>query len=248
MKGEAVGYAHASDVSEPAIARAVEAVRAVQGGYSGSYAQAPARTNVRLYGDDNPLGAPVVRDQGEAAGGDRRLCAREGSARAAGVGLVRRDLAGGGDPARRRRDLSRRAPAGARQRLGGGGRRRPAGIRQPRLWRARGLSALHRDRRLEGRGRRRGAPGAGQSRRGAGAGRRDGRRARPRLARRDAARGGRPRARGRLQPQEDLGLRRADGPAGRRQGRHRGGRRHASPTGAARSPSTTKARRPAAPC
>ena len=58
VKGEAVGYAHASDVSEQAISRAVEAVRAVQGGYSGSYSQAPARTNVRLYGDDNPLGAP----------------------------------------------------------------------------------------------------------------------------------------------------------------------------------------------
>src|ERR1043165_6359578 len=58
VKGEAVGYAHASDVSEQAIARACEAVRAVQGGYSGSYSQAPARTNVRLYGDDNPLGAP----------------------------------------------------------------------------------------------------------------------------------------------------------------------------------------------
>ena len=67
VKGEAVGYAHASDVSEQAISRAVEAVRAVQGGYSGSYSQAPARTNVRLYGDDNPLGAPVVRGEGEAA-------------------------------------------------------------------------------------------------------------------------------------------------------------------------------------
>src|SRR5882757_6460794 len=51
VKDEAVGYAHASDVSEAAISRAVEAVRAVQGGYSGSYSQAPARTNVRLYGD-----------------------------------------------------------------------------------------------------------------------------------------------------------------------------------------------------
>ena len=58
VKGEAVGYAHASDVSEEAIARSVEAVRAVQGGYSGSYSQAPARTNVRLYGDENPLGSP----------------------------------------------------------------------------------------------------------------------------------------------------------------------------------------------
>src|SRR6185436_15586089 len=42
VKGEAVGYAHASDVSEEAISRAVEAVRAVQGGYSGNYSQAPA--------------------------------------------------------------------------------------------------------------------------------------------------------------------------------------------------------------
>jgi TldD protein len=67
VKGEAVGYAHASDVSEQAISRAVEAVRAVQGGYSGSYSQAPARTNVRLYGDDNPLGAPVIRSEGAAA-------------------------------------------------------------------------------------------------------------------------------------------------------------------------------------
>ena len=58
VKGEAVGYAHASDVSEAAIARAVEAVRAVQGGYSGTYSQPPARTNIRLYGDENPLGAP----------------------------------------------------------------------------------------------------------------------------------------------------------------------------------------------
>ncbi|HVV63190.1 MAG TPA: metalloprotease TldD [Pseudolabrys sp.] len=59
VKDEAVGYAHASDVSEGAIARAAEAVRAVKGGYSGTYADAPARTNRRLYGDENPLGTPV---------------------------------------------------------------------------------------------------------------------------------------------------------------------------------------------
>src|SRR5437762_9327080 len=52
VKGEAVGYAHASDLSEAAIARAVDAVRAVQGGYSGRYADGPARSNVKLYGDD----------------------------------------------------------------------------------------------------------------------------------------------------------------------------------------------------
>jgi TldD protein len=59
VKDEAVGYAHASELSETAIARAADAVRAVKGGYSGSYAAAPARTNVRLYGDENPLDAPA---------------------------------------------------------------------------------------------------------------------------------------------------------------------------------------------
>ena len=59
VKDEAVGYAHSSDLSEAALARAADAVRAVKGGYSGHYAEPPARTNVRLYGDDNPLGEPA---------------------------------------------------------------------------------------------------------------------------------------------------------------------------------------------
>src|SRR5262252_8928932 len=58
VKGEAVGYAHASDVSEGALARAADAVRAVHGGYSGTHAEPPPRSNVRLYEDDNPLSAP----------------------------------------------------------------------------------------------------------------------------------------------------------------------------------------------
>ncbi len=58
VKDEAVGYAHASDVSEAAIIRAADAVRAVKGGYTGHYADAPARTNMKLYTDDNPLDAP----------------------------------------------------------------------------------------------------------------------------------------------------------------------------------------------
>ena len=58
VKDEAVGYAHASEVSEAAIARAADAVRAVKGGHAGSFAEAPGRTNRRLYGDDNPLEAP----------------------------------------------------------------------------------------------------------------------------------------------------------------------------------------------
>jgi TldD protein len=54
-----VGYAHASEFSEAALRRAADAVRAVNGGYTGAYADAPPRTNVRLYGDDNPLGTPA---------------------------------------------------------------------------------------------------------------------------------------------------------------------------------------------
>jgi len=59
VKDEAVGYAHASDLSEAALARAADAVRAVKGGHTGTYADAPGRTNRKLYGDDNPLGAPA---------------------------------------------------------------------------------------------------------------------------------------------------------------------------------------------
>src|SRR6266699_699199 len=55
VKDEAVGYAHSSDLSEAALARAADAVRAVKGGYSGHYAAAPGRSNVHLYGDENPL-------------------------------------------------------------------------------------------------------------------------------------------------------------------------------------------------
>src|SRR5271165_1935344 len=59
VKDEAVGYAHASDVSEQAIERAADAVRAVKGGYSGHYASPPSRSNVKLYGEDSPLASPA---------------------------------------------------------------------------------------------------------------------------------------------------------------------------------------------
>jgi TldD protein len=58
VKDDAIGYAHASDISEAAIARAAEAVAAVKGGYSGHTAAPPPRSNVKLYTDDNPLDAP----------------------------------------------------------------------------------------------------------------------------------------------------------------------------------------------
>jgi TldD protein len=55
VAGEATGYAHASELSEDAIARAGTTVGAVTKGYSGSLALPPARTNVKLYSDADPL-------------------------------------------------------------------------------------------------------------------------------------------------------------------------------------------------
>ena len=54
--GEATGYAHASELSEDALKRAGDAVQAVKSGKAGELADGPARTNVQLYPDDNPLG------------------------------------------------------------------------------------------------------------------------------------------------------------------------------------------------
>ncbi|MFO1062013.1 MAG: metalloprotease TldD [Dongiaceae bacterium] len=56
IAGEAAGYAHASELSEAAIRRAAETVKAVAHGHGGSLALAPAGTNRSLYTDENPLG------------------------------------------------------------------------------------------------------------------------------------------------------------------------------------------------
>lgn len=58
VAGEAVGFAHAGDMSEGALLRAADAVRAVQTGHSGTMAEPPQGTNRRLYGDGNPIGEP----------------------------------------------------------------------------------------------------------------------------------------------------------------------------------------------
>jgi TldD protein len=58
VAGEAVGYAHAGELSAAALERASDAVRAVTAGYTGSYAAAPQRSNKKYYGDENPIGSP----------------------------------------------------------------------------------------------------------------------------------------------------------------------------------------------
>ena len=55
VKGEAAGYAHSSEISEAAIARAVKTARLAVGGGGGNWADAPVPTNQRLYPDQNPM-------------------------------------------------------------------------------------------------------------------------------------------------------------------------------------------------
>jgi TldD protein len=55
LSGEAAGYAHASELSEAAIRRAGDTVRAVKAGHSGSFTPPPIGTNQTLYTDANPL-------------------------------------------------------------------------------------------------------------------------------------------------------------------------------------------------
>jgi TldD protein len=55
IAGEATGYAHASELSEAAIARAAETVKSVARGHGGTIAVPPAGTNRVLYTDANPL-------------------------------------------------------------------------------------------------------------------------------------------------------------------------------------------------
>ncbi|MBR0643607.1 metalloprotease TldD [Plastoroseomonas hellenica] len=55
VAGDAAGYAHSAEISEPALARAAEAVAAVKHGHSGTLDVGPRATNARLYADANPL-------------------------------------------------------------------------------------------------------------------------------------------------------------------------------------------------
>jgi TldD protein len=63
VAGEAVGYAHAGDLSVAALKRAADAVGAVTRGYSGSYAAAPQGTNKKFYSDENPIGQPSFEEK-----------------------------------------------------------------------------------------------------------------------------------------------------------------------------------------
>jgi TldD protein len=55
IAGEATGYAHASELSDAALRRAADTVRAVTRGHTGTLALPPPGTNRALYGTTNPL-------------------------------------------------------------------------------------------------------------------------------------------------------------------------------------------------
>jgi TldD protein len=57
ISGESTGYSHASELTEEAVRRAAETVKAVKRGSGGAFAEPPAGTNRHLYIDDNPLAA-----------------------------------------------------------------------------------------------------------------------------------------------------------------------------------------------
>ncbi len=56
VNGEVTGYAHASEISEAAISRAVKTARLAVGAGGGTLAAAPPPTNRRLYTDADPIG------------------------------------------------------------------------------------------------------------------------------------------------------------------------------------------------
>ena len=63
VAGESVGYAHASEISLPAVKRAAASAALAKRGYSGVAAEGPRQTNRRLYGDDDPLASPGFGDK-----------------------------------------------------------------------------------------------------------------------------------------------------------------------------------------
>ena len=56
VAGETAGYAHSSEISEAALRRAADAASLARRGYAGVAADGPRQTNVRLYGDEDPVG------------------------------------------------------------------------------------------------------------------------------------------------------------------------------------------------
>jgi len=154
--GESTGYAHATDLTEDALKRAAGAVQAVKTGQGGSLALGPARTNLKLYPDDNPLEAMPFAAKAKlleeinayARGKDKRV--RQVSASLSGEWQAIEILRPGGEIVRDIRPLVRlnvsvTAGDGDRQESGShgaGGREGYARFITPEAWQAQVDEAL----------------------------------------------------------------------------------------------------------
>ena len=251
VSGETTAFAHANEISAAAIRRAARDAEAARSGEGPRRRRRRRAPTARLYTADDPLDARSRSPRRSRCARQIDAAARARDPRVAQVSVaLSRQLERGRDRPRRR---LRRAPTSARwsgstsQIVAEQNGRRETGsfglggrYLYDRPVRAGDLEP--RDRR--GAGARRWSTSKASPRP---AGEMPVR-ARPRLARRPAARGGRPRPRGRLQPQGHLGLLRPDRRA-RRRARRDGGRRRRDrrPPRLAHA-STTRARRPSAPC
>jgi TldD protein len=118
---------------------------AVRGGYSGAFAAPPGHTNVRLYGDENPLDAPgfeakvKLLAEIDAYVRDKDPRVRQVSVSLGATWQVVEILRPDGESYRDIRPLVR---VNVSVVAGSGDRQE---TRQPRLRRPRGLCALHRD-------------------------------------------------------------------------------------------------------
>lgn len=86
VAGEAVGYAHAGDLSVSALKRAADAVGAVTRGYSGSYAAAPQALPTEALQRREPDQLATFEEKVKVLG-HRRLSARQGRQGPAGDGF-----------------------------------------------------------------------------------------------------------------------------------------------------------------
>ncbi len=154
--GETVAFAHASELSEPALKRAAAAVEAVKRGHGGTLAGPPARTNRHLYASDDPLSAvpfdvktKLLQDiDSYARGKDNRVC--QVSASLSGEWVQVEIVRPGGETVRDIRPLVRlnvsvTAQEGDRRETGStgaGGRETYTRLLEPGFWQAQVDEAL----------------------------------------------------------------------------------------------------------
>ena len=63
VAGETAGYAHANEISGPALRRAADSAALAKAGHAAVVAEAPRATNQKLYAEVDPLAAPAFSDK-----------------------------------------------------------------------------------------------------------------------------------------------------------------------------------------